>query len=198
MTIPTPVIAILAQASERIPIWDNAVLDEWKVPFGDWMDEMVAWIVANLGTPLDMIEWPFSFLFRNFVNGPEYHPWWEITDMSWILVCGGVAVVGMITRNLKVGIGLALLLAGCGLLGNELWEETVTTIGLIVVAVVICAIIGIPLGVLCGRIDRVWKVVRLVLDAMQVVHAYVYIIPFIFLRLRENTHTYRVSGWGRV
>ena len=180
MTLLTNVATILAQAQERIPIWDNAVLDEWEIPFGSWMNEIVSWIVANLGTLLDIIEWPFSFLFRNFVDGPAYHPWWEITDMSWVLVCGGVLVVGMITRNLKVGVALALMLALCGLLGNEFWAETTTTIGLIVVAVVISAIIGIPLGVLCGRFDGVWKVVRPVLDAMQVVHAFVYIIPFIF------------------
>jgi glycine betaine/proline transport system permease protein len=172
--------AILAQASERIPIWDNTVLDSWEIPFGSWMDEIVDWVVGNMGTVLDVIEWPFSFLFRNFVDGPEYHPWWEITDMSWVLVCGGVLVVGTITRNLRVGFGLAVLLALCGLLGNEVWEETTTTIGLIGVAVVLCVVIGIPIGILCGRIDGVWKVVRPALDAMQVVHAFVYIIPFIF------------------
>ena len=181
MTLLAQVAPVLiAQATERIRIWDNAILDSWEIPFGSWMSEIVAWVVANLGTPLDIIEWPFSFLFRNFVAGPEYHPWWEITDMSWVLVCGGVLVVGMITRNLKVGVGLAVLLALCGLLGYDFWAETTTTIGLIVVAVVICAIIGIPVGVLCGRFDGVWKVVRPVLDAMQVVHAFVYIIPFIF------------------
>ena len=98
------------------------------------MKEMINWVILNLGTVFDVIEWPFTLLFRNFVDGPEYHPWWEITDMSWVLVCGLVLVVGMITRNLKVGLGLAVLLALCGLLGNEFWDETTTTIGLIVVA----------------------------------------------------------------
>lgn len=175
--------AILAQAEEAeapLRIWDNAILDEWEIPFGFWMDEMVSWVVANLETVLDVIKWPFSFLFQNFVVSPEHHPWWELTDMPWILVCAIVLVVATLTRNLRVGIGLALMLALCGLLGNEFWEETVLTIGLVVVSVVICAIIGIPLGVLCGRVDGVWNAVRPALDAMQVVHAFVYIIPFIF------------------
>ena len=141
---------------------------------------MVSWTVANLEPLLDVIKEPFSFLFRNFVVNPDYHPWWQITDMPWVLVCAGVLIVGTITRTFKVGVGLALLLAVCGLLGNEFWEETSITIGLIVVAVVICAIIGIPLGVLCGRFDGVWNAVRPALDAMQVVHAFVYIIPIIF------------------
>ena len=177
---PTTILAQGGSAEETTRFWDNTVLDSWEIPFGSWMDEIVDWVVGNMGSVLDVIEWPFSFLFRNFVDGPEYHPWWEITDMSWVLVCGLVLVVGMMTRNFRVGFGLAVLLAVCGLLGNEFWAETTTTIGLIVVAVVICAVFGIPLGVLCGRFDGVWKVVRPVLDAMQVVHAFVYIIPFIF------------------
>ena len=174
---------MLAQAEDAeapLRFWDNAVLDVWEIPFGSWIDEMVSWTVANLETVLDIIKWPFSFLFQNFVISPEYHPWWELADMPWVLVCAIVLVVGTLTRNLKVGVGLALALALCGLLGNEFWEETVLTIGLVVVSVVICAIIGIPLGVLCGRVDGVWNAVRPALDAMQVVHAFVYIIPFIF------------------
>ena len=60
------------------------------------------------------------------------------------------------------------------------WVETARTIGFIAVAVLLCVIIGIPLGVLSGRIDGVWSVVRPVLDAMQVVHSFVYMLPFIF------------------
>lgn len=173
-------LAQSAPVEGSVPVWNNAILDNWHIPFGEWITIMVNWTILNLGPALDVIEWPFSFLFRNFVVGPEYHPWWEITDMSWMLVCAIVLVVATVTRNLRVGIGLSLMLAGCGLLGNEFWEETAITIGLIVVSVVMCTIIGIPLGVLCGRFDGVWKAVRPALDAMQVVHAFVYLIPVIF------------------
>lgn len=173
-------LAQAAPVEESIPVWNNAVLDNWEIPFGEWITIMVNWTIQNLGPALDVIKWPFSLLFRNFVDGPEYHPWWEITDMSWMLVCGIVLVVAAVTRNLRVGIGLSLVLAVCGLLGNEFWEQTAITIGIIVVSVVMSTIIGIPLGVLCGRFDGVWRAVRPALDAMQVVHAFVYLIPVIF------------------
>jgi ABC-type proline/glycine betaine transport system permease subunit len=48
------------------------------------------------------------------------------------------------------------------------------------VAVILCVIIGIPIGVAAGRVDSVWQVIRPVLDAMQVVHSFVYMLPFIF------------------
>ena len=172
-------MTVLAQSSGP-GVGDNAVLDEWTVPFGDWIDQMVRWIDQNLASVLDVIEWPFTFLFRNFVNGPNHHPWWEIADMPWIAVCLIFFAIGTLTRNAKVGTSVALALAGCGILGTEYWKETVITLGIIVVAVVLCAIIGIPLGVLCGRFDGAWNVVRPVLDAMQVVHPFIYMLPIIF------------------
>ena len=172
-------MSILAQSSSP-GVGDNAVLDQWDVPFGAWINQMVSWIDQNLAPVLDVIEWPFTFLFRNFVNGPAHHPWWEIADMPWIAVCLVFLVIGMFTRNLRVGVGVALALALCGILGTEYWKETVITLGIIIVAVALCAIIGIPLGILCGRFDGAWNVVRPVLDAMQVVHPFIYMLPIIF------------------
>ena len=170
---------VLAQSSNP-GVGDNAVLDQWNVPFGAWIKQMVSWVDQNLAPVLDVVEWPFTFLFRNFVNGPNHHPWWEIADMPWIAVCLIFFVIGTVTRNGKVGTAVALALAGCGILGVEYWKETVITLGIIIVAVVLCAIIGIPLGVLCGRFDGVWNVVRPLLDAMQVVHPFIYMLPIIF------------------
>ena len=170
---------LLAQ-SESPGIFDNKVLDQWEVPFGEWVDQMVDWIKLNLRWFLDIVEWPFDLLFRNFVDGPGHYPWWQITDMPWVGVCALIFVFGTLLRNVKVGGFVAGLLALCGLLGGEYWEETALTVGMIVVAVVLCAIIGIPIGILSGRIDGVWNSVRPVLDAMQVVHPFVYMLPVIF------------------
>jgi len=172
-------VSILAQATNP-GVGDNAVLDQWDVPFGAWITQMVSWIDQNLAPVLDVIEWPFTFLFRNFVNGPGHHPWWEIADMPWIAVCLVFLVIGTLTRKFSVGVTVGLSLALCGILGTEYWKETVITLGIIIVAVVLCAVIGIPLGILCGRFDGAWNVVRPVLDAMQVVHPFIYMLPIIF------------------
>ncbi|WP_419849482.1 ABC transporter permease [Candidatus Poriferisocius sp.] len=175
MSVPS----LLAQ-SESPGIADNKVLDQWRVPFGDWVEQMVRWVDLNLEWLLDIVRWPFSFLFRNFVDGPGHQPWWQITDMPWVAVCLLFFAVGTFFRNVKVGGFVAGLLALCGLLGGEYWEETALTVGMIVVAVVLCAVIGIPVGILCGRSDGVWNAVRPVLDAMQVVHPFVYMLPIVF------------------
>ena len=172
-------MSILAQ-SEAPGIADNRVLDQWDVPFGEWVKQMVSWIDSNLGWALDAIKWPFTLLFRTLVDGPGHHPWWQITDMSWIGVCLLFFVVGTLYRNIKVGGSVAGALALCGLLGGEFWEDTVLTLGMVIVAVFLCAVIGIPVGILCGRFDGVWNAVRPALDAMQVVHPFVYMLPVVF------------------
>ena len=172
-------MSLLAQ-SESPGIADNKVLDQWTIPFGDWIDQMVRWVDQNLEWLLDAIRWPFAVLFRNFVAGPGHYPWWQLTDMRWIVVCALFFVVGTLVRNIKVGSTVAGALALCGLLGSEYWEATVVTLGIIIVSVLLCAIIGLPVGILCGRRDGVWNVVRPILDAMQVVHPFVYMLPVIF------------------
>ncbi|MCY4271739.1 MAG: ABC transporter permease subunit [bacterium] len=114
------------------------------------------------------------------MDGPGHQPWWQITDMPWIAVCLLFFAVGTVFRNVRVGGLVAGLLALCGLLGGEYWEETALTVGMIVVAVLLCALIGIPVGIICGRSDGAWNAVRPVLDAMQVVHPFVYMLPIVF------------------
>ena len=152
---------------------DNEVLDQFEVPFGEWADQSVDWIDQNLEWLLEAIEWPFDFLIELLVDD-------FLTQISWLWVCLGFFVLGSLIRNVKVGAFTALALAGCGILGNAYWIETAKTIGFIGVAVILCVLIGIPVGIACGRMDGVWKVVRPLLDAMQVVHSFVYMLPFIF------------------
>ncbi len=162
------------EAEDKIGIQDNAILDQWEVPFGAWIDQMVDWIDANLAWLLDAIKWPFEFLLRNFVDNflIEWLPWWGA-----VLI---IFIIGCLVRSVSVGVTAGLALGLCGLLGADYWIESIRTIGMVLVAVVLCALIGIPLGILCGRVDSAWNAVRPILDAMQVVHAFVYMLPIIF------------------
>ena len=152
---------------------DNRVLDDFTIPFGEWMDQAVDWMTLNLKGPLRVIEWPFEFLNEVLVDS-------VLEPISWVWVVLLFLVLGTLTRNLKVGVFAAASLAVCGLLGIDYWLETARTIGFVGVSVLLCVIIGIPVGIACGRVDPVWKVVRPVLDAMQVVHSFVYMLPFIY------------------
>lgn len=163
---------ILAQ-EETIPFTDNLTLDKWEIPFGAWMDQAVDWVDNNLQTLLDVIEWPFrnliDFIVRDF-----------LVEISWVWVVLGMGLIAALVRNIKVGVFVTVALTVCGILGNAYWLETARTIGFIGVAVALCVAIGIPMGVAAGRVDGLWKVTRPVLDGMQVIHSFVYMLPFIF------------------
>ena len=158
---------VVAQARQ------NTVLDNWQIPVGEWAEQAVFWVDNNLQATIGIIKWPFDTLINIIVN-----EW--LLQMSWLTVCFGVFLLGWLIRNFQVGVMCFIGLLICGLLGEALWRETALTIGFISVAVLVCVIVGIPIGVLCGRVDGAWKVVRPILDAMQVVHSFVYMLPFVF------------------
>ena len=152
---------------------DEEVLDEFLIPFGSWIEETVNWTTLNLGGVLDAIAWPFEFLLENIVDN-------FLLSISWLYVVVIMFGIAWLVRNFTVAVGTAIGLVLCGLLGQEFWIQTARTIGFIVVAVIVCIIIGIPLGIASGRFESVWKVMRPTLDAMQVIHAFVYLLPFVY------------------
>ena len=154
-------------------ILDNELLDQWSIPFGDWAEQIVFWMDNQMQSVLDVIEWPFEQLIDLLVKD-------FLVKVSWLWVVLILMAIAVLVRNIKVGLFVGVALFACGILGGNYWIETARTIGFIAVAVLLCVIIGIPIGVLCGRFEGVWKGVRPVLDAMQVVHSFVYMLPFIF------------------
>ena len=102
-------------------------------------------------------------------------------NVSWFWIAVAFFVIGSLARNIKVGVFAGIGIGACGFLGDGFWQATIETIGFVSVAVFLCVIIGVPVGVACGRFDAVWSGVRPVLDAMQVVLAFAYILPFIAL-----------------
>lgn len=159
--------------AENTSIFDEGILDQWEIPVGQWVDQAVDWINNNLSHVLDVIRWPFQFLFDNIVQD-------VLLSVSWVWIVVAFFVVGTLVRGVKVGVMAASALTLCGFLGTGYWTATMESVGLILVSVFLCAIIGIPLGILCGRVNSVWQVVRPILDAMQVIHPFVFMLPVIF------------------
>ncbi len=155
--------------------WNNETLDKWAIPFGLWIEEIVFWLTTNIKPALDAIKWPVDQLLNLIVDNLLQ------TWLPWPLVLLFFVLLGAYTRNFKVGLGSAAALLACGLLGDDYWNLTMETVGMITVAVIICTIIGIPLGILSARVDSFWNRLRPILDGMQVVHPFVYLLPIIFL-----------------
>ena len=142
---------------------------------GRWVEEIVFWLTTHIKGFLDAVKWPVDKLLELIIDNllQDWLPWPIVLLLFFLL--------GLATRNALVGLGSAAGLLVCGLLGNEYWDLTMETVGMIIVAVMICTVIGIPLGILAARVDSFWGRLRPVLDGMQVIHPFVYLLPIIFL-----------------
>ena len=95
----------------------------------------------------------------------------------WPVVMTVIVVTAWRLAGPRVAIFTAAALAYLAILGY--WERSMATVALLGTAAFICVAMGIPLGVWCARSDRVFAVARPVLDFMQSMPAFVYLIPVI-------------------
>ena len=94
-----------------------------------------------------------------------------------LIVIGALAWVG--SRNIKLVVGSVAAFVVIGYFG--MWEDTMATMAIISVATIVCIGVGIPLGILMARSDRIQSVITPVLDVMQTIPSFVYLIPVVML-----------------
>ena len=94
-----------------------------------------------------------------------------------LIVIGALAWVG--SRNVKLVIGSVAAFIVIGYFG--MWEDTMATMAIISVATIVCIGVGIPLGILMARSDRLQSVITPILDVMQTIPSFVYLIPVVML-----------------
>ena len=95
----------------------------------------------------------------------------------WIVIMSIVILLAWRTTGARMAIFALAALAYLGVLG--FWEKAMTTVALLGTAACISITLGIPVGIICARSQRAYAVVRPVLDLMQTMPAFVYLIPVI-------------------
>ena len=94
-----------------------------------------------------------------------------------LLILGALAWLGSRSWKLVVGSVLAFMLIGY----FGMWKDCMATVAIITVCVMICMLVGIPVGVLMARSNRTEKAILPVLDMMQTIPSFVYLIPILML-----------------
>jgi glycine betaine/proline transport system permease protein len=155
--------------------------ETWTFSTAGPTDSVVGWAEDNLRVVTEpvsegLIRWGLEPL-KDLLQGL---PWW--------MVAAGAALIGW--RGSR-RIGLALMsfvcLAAIGVL--DMWDIAMDTLSQVIVAVVLAVIVAIPIGILSSKSDRFQKGLKPVLDAMQTMPAFVYLVPVIAL-----FHVGRVPG----
>ena len=98
----------------------------------------------------------------------------------WPIVIGLLCVAAWFaSRSWKLVAGAAISMFLIGYLG--MWEDTMSTVSIIVVCTLLCILVGMPLGILMSRSDRAPAIITPVLDVMQTIPSFVYLIPVVML-----------------
>jgi len=94
-----------------------------------------------------------------------------------IIVISYLAWAG--SRSVLIVLGTAFSFIFIGYL--DMWEDTMSTLAIISVATLLCIVVGLPVGVLMARSDRVQSLITPILDIMQTIPSFVYLIPVVML-----------------
>jgi len=141
-----------------------------RIPFGEWAEALVEWIALNLSFLLDAISGFLKFLLEAVSSILAFFP-----SVTFILLMSVVTLI--LTRKVLLTIGVAL---GLLLIDNMgLWDQTMETLSLVLVAAGAAVLIGIPLGIMSSRNTKVEAVVKVFLDFMQTMPSFVYLIPVV-------------------
>ncbi|MBI0581932.1 MAG: ABC transporter permease subunit, partial [Methanomassiliicoccales archaeon] len=143
-----------------------------KIPWGEWAEGAVDVIKDNLDPFLDAI-----YTVLNWMANTTQDMLMTVPDLWMILIISVFSL--LVTRKIIMSglIAVALLV----IWNMGLWELSVLTLTLVVVAAIISLLVGIPLGILSAKSNLLNKGMKVVLDFMQTMPSFVYLIPVVIL-----------------
>ncbi|SFR98902.1 glycine betaine/proline transport system permease protein [Agrococcus baldri] len=147
------------------------MFDDLRLPLGDWVEAGVDWITANLAILFDFVKSVITGIY----DAIEY-VLIEPPELVLILV---LAAIAFLVRGWKMALGTVIGLFVIVLVNQ--WDNAMATLALTIVAAFFALLIAIPLGIWAARNDTVSTIVRPVLDFLQTMPAFVYLIPAIIL-----------------
>ena len=140
-----------------------------RIPIGKWIEVIVVWLTDNFSGVFDSISTVVGFIL---VQIDTFFNW-----IPWPVMLVALAVIGWRVSGWRIGIlvGICLFSLGC----LDLWALGMSTLALVATAVFISILIGLPLGIFSARSDRFNTILNPVLDGMQTIPSFVYLIPAI-------------------
>lgn len=145
--------------------------DHFTIPFGKWAETILNALVEFSRPTLVAAKVPVQS-FLEYVQGSL-----EAVPPSLGIIA--LVVLGFYIGGKRLAMTGFICLTLIGLMGA--WQAAATTLSIVISAVVICVVVGMPIGILAARSDRFFVVLRPILDLMQTVPSFVYLIPVVML-----------------
>ncbi|QQZ11270.1 ABC transporter permease [Heyndrickxia vini] len=147
-------------------------MNEWipKIPLANWIDQFVDWLTSKFGSVFDGLATGLESIVNGIVSGLGFIPpillAIIISLVAWWLTKKSIAIFSLIGFLLIDYLGY--------------WNAMLDTLALVLTSVIISVVVGIPIGIWASQKDTVRKIVTPILDFMQTMPAFVYLLPAIF------------------
>lgn len=140
-----------------------------KLPLAQWVSNITDWITSNFSGGFDVIQKIGTFIMNTVTGALTAVPFW--------LMIGVVTLLAILVSDKKIAFPIFTFL-GLVLIANQgLWTDLMNTITLVLLSSLLSIVIGVPLGIWMAKSEIVAKIVQPILDFMQTMPGFVYLIP---------------------
>jgi glycine betaine/proline transport system permease protein len=147
-------------------------ITEHKIPLGRWISDLVDLLNERAAGFFNLISDVLGFLIEGSIDVLKWCP----PALLIVLICG---LAFWLHRSWKLTVLAALSLLLIMNLGY--WEATVETLALVLFATLVCVLVGVPIGIAAAHRPWLYSGLRPVLDLMQTIPTFVYLIPTLIL-----------------
>ncbi|RAI03048.1 choline ABC transporter permease subunit [Acuticoccus sediminis] len=145
-------------------------IEDYKIPVGDAAEAVFDWLQSHGGWFFDgladAMEWLIDWLLWALQSPPPI-----------VIIALGGAIAYLIQR--RWSITLFVVLGFLFILNQGYWEEMTESLTLVISACIVCMAVGVPIGIVAAHRPRLYNVLQPVLDLMQTLPTFVYLIPAI-------------------
>lgn len=134
----------------------------------DNVNNFIDYLIINYADGFEAVSNQLLFVLVNIEKGLDSIP-------PWLFILGIIAITYAASRRVVLSIILGLCMYFIGCLG--LWDQAIQTIAIIIVSILLSTLMGLPIGVLSAKNDTFRTILSPVLDLMQTIPSFVYLIP---------------------
>lgn len=147
-------------------------LTEEKLPVGRWAKQGTDWLIDNAGFLFDWL----SVNLQMMIDGLLW-----LLELPPPLVFTAIAAALAYWRKRSIVFTAFVALSLIFIVNQGYWEEMIQTLSLVVASAAVCMAVGVPLGILAAHNPRFSTLLRPILDLMQTIPTFVYLIPALIL-----------------
>nr|WP_083649497.1 ABC transporter permease subunit [Salaquimonas pukyongi] len=165
LIIATGIIGLATPAVQSFP-------EAWQISTGSFWNEVVKWININYFDELEAFK--NALLLNVMIPFKRF-----LLGLPWIGVVAMVAVAGWSLGGWRLGLLTGILALLIAITGQ--WAKAMITVYLCGASVVLACLIGVPIGMMTASRQRLWQWVEAVIDTLQTLPSFVYLMPAVML-----------------